>query len=72
MPQNEKRSTKAEMVRWHLECIPIELDRQLRQRQLDNGRKYPCQQVVADLQEYYEILRLRDKWKEEHPEDFEK
>jgi hypothetical protein len=56
---NKERPTRPGMVRWHLECIPVELDKELRQRQLNNRRKYPCQQVVADLQAYYRIEHAR-------------
>jgi hypothetical protein len=50
-PENE------ETVRWHLQCIPTELDTEVRYRQLENRRKYICQQVVADLTAYYELLK---------------
>lgn len=43
-------------VRWNLQCIPADLDQFVRHRQIEEGKKYLCQQVVADLQDYYRIL----------------
>lgn len=46
--------TEINTVRWHLQCIPSGLDRAVRMRQAKNGRKYICQQVVADLLPLYQ------------------
>jgi hypothetical protein len=52
---------KLETVRWHLECIPEELDKFVRHRQIEERKKYICQQVVADLYAYYKILQEREE-----------
>lgn len=48
-------------VRWHLECIPESLDKFVRHRQIEEGKRYICQQVVADLRAYYQILAEREQ-----------
>lgn len=48
-----------ETVRWNLQCIPAELDRFVRHRQIEEGKKYLCQQVISDLQDYYRILEAQ-------------
>lgn len=45
-----------ETVRWNLQCIPVKLDTFIRHRQIEEGTKYLCQQVVTDLTAYYKIL----------------
>lgn len=49
-----------ETTRWNLQCIPVELDKFVRHRQIEQGKKYICQQVVSDLKAYYEILAARE------------
>jgi hypothetical protein len=47
------QETEVNTVRWHLQCIPVRLDRAVRIKQAETGKRYICQQVVEDLTQIY-------------------